>query len=375
MHLKVRRDAHRPDLHSEYDLTVAAALTAIDLFSGAGGASQGLRDVGYTVLAAIENDPSAVETFRANHPETEMLARDVRRVGAPALARRLRASQTRLDLLTACPPCQPFSTLGSGDPDDPRNRLVSSLMRFVRHLRPRAVLLENVPGLRCEPRFARLVADLEADYRVRQYIVQATDFGVPQERRRVIVLGIDRAMSVEPPECLLDALPASFDASPRTAGEALAAAATLTTDVDPVHRARTPRPKTLARIRAVAQGGGRVELPEHLQLACHVRLGQRHATSIYGRIDPKRPAPTMTTRCTTPSCGRFIHPTEDRGLTLREAALLQTFPLDYKFCGNHESVERQIGNAVPPLLAKALGLVVAQLLGSGAGAQPTPRAA
>lgn len=354
---------------------MATPLTAIDLFSGAGGASQGLCDAGYVVLAAIENDPSAVETFRANHPETEMLARDVQRVRAPALAKRLRASQRSLDLLTACPPCQPFSTLGSGDPDDPRNRLVSSLMRFVRHLRPRAVLLENVPGLRHEPRFARLLADLHGDYRVRQYVVQAADFGVPQERQRVIVLGIERSMSVDPPESLFDALPAGFDVSPQTAGEALAVAARLTADVDPVHRARTPRPKTLARIRAVAQGGGRAELPEHLQLACHVKLGQLHATSIYGRIDPKRPAPTMTTRCTTPSCGRFIHPTEDRGLTLREAALLQTFPLDYKFCGSHESVERQIGNAVPPRLAEAVGLVVAQLLGSGADARPARRAA
>lgn len=357
------RDASRPTLHPEYGFAVSAALNAIDLFSGAGGASQGLREAGYTVLAAVENDPNAAETFRANHTDTRMLDRDIQRVHAPALARSLRASQTRLDLLTACPPCQPFSTLGSGDPEDRRNRLVSSLGRFVRHLRPRVVLLENVPGLRCEPRFARLVADLAADYRVRQYVVQAADFGVPQERRRVIVLGIERSRSIEPPRDLLGALPADFDISPRTAGEALAAAKTLSAKRDPTHRARTPQPKTLERIRAVAQGGGRTELPDHLQLACHARLGQRHATSIYGRIDPKRPAPTMTTRCTTPSCGRFIHPSEDRGLTLREAALLQTFPLDYKFFGNHGSVERQIGNAVPPRLARALGLIVANVIG------------
>jgi DNA (cytosine-5)-methyltransferase 1 len=367
---------NRPARHPEYDLAVSSAFTAIDLFSGAGGASRGLRDAGYVVQAAVENDPCAVETFRANHPKTQMFDRDVRRVHAPVLARSLRASGTRVvDLLTACPPCQPFSTLGSGDPEDRRNRLVSSLARFVRHLRPRAVLLENVPGLQCEPRFARLVAELETDYRVRQYVVQAADFGVPQKRRRVIVLGIERTASVEPPADLRDALPASFDASPRTAGEALVAAETLTADLDPVHRARTPQPKTLERIRAVAQGGGRGELPEHLRLDCHVRLGRRHATSIYGRIDPGHPAPTMTTRCTTPSCGRFIHPTEDRGLTLREAALIQTFPLDYKFFGSYESIERQIGNAVPPRLARALGLIVAELLSSGKSSRSRGQAA
>lgn len=350
---------------------MAAALTAVDLFSGAGGASQGLREAKWKVLAAVENDPGAVATFRVNHPCTTMLDRDVRRVQAPPLARRLAASAGRLDLLTACPPCQPFSTLGSGDPNDPRNRLVSSVERFVTQLRPRVLLLENVPGLQREPRFLRLLRALQHGYRLREYVVQAADFGVPQERRRVIVLGVDRGLSVELPDSLLGALPASFDATPRTAGEALVAAEPLSADIDPTHRARTPQPKTLQRIRAVAQGGGRVELPRHLQLDCHIRLGRRHATSIYGRIDPARPAPTMTTRCTTPSCGRFVHPTEDRGLTLREAALLQTFPIDYRFLGTYESMERQIGNAVPPRLAKALGLILAGVLRSSTHVQKT----
>jgi DNA (cytosine-5)-methyltransferase 1 len=341
---------------------VISALTALDLFSGAGGTTQGLREAGYNVVAAVENDTTAAETFRANHPRTHLLDRDIQRVQAPALARRLQVSDRRLDLLTACPPCQPFSTLGSGDMNDPRNALVSSMSRFVRRLRPRAVLLENVPGLQYEPRFVRLVESLRVNYCVRQYIVQAADFGIPQQRRRIIVIAIEHDDEIALPDDLLEALPNDFDTSLRTAGEALAAVDKLGNGTDPVHRARTPTLKTLERIRAVPQGGGRLQLPEHLQLACHTRLGARHATSIYGRIDPKKPAPTMTTRCTTPSCGRFIHPTEDRGLTLREAAVLQTFPLDYRFCGNYEKIERQIGNAVPPRLAKALGLVIADVL-------------
>jgi DNA (cytosine-5)-methyltransferase 1 len=348
------------------------ARTAVDLFSGAGGTTRGLRDAGFEVLAAVENDPSAVETFVANHSGTELLDRDIRRIQAPAMARRLGESAGRIDLLTACPPCQPFSTLGSGDADDPRNALVSSVSRFIKNLQPRAVLLENVPGLRSEPRFLRLVEDLETDFQVKEYIVQAADFGIAQNRRRVILLGIERSAGILPPEDLLEALPTSFDRSPTVAGDVLALAAALEPGADPIHRARKSQPMTLKRIRAVKQGGGRLQLPKELRLACHERLDSKNATSIYGRIDPAGPAPTMTTRCTTPSCGRFVHPTEDRGLTLREAALIQSFPISYSFNGSYGDIERQIGNAVPPKLAEGLGLIVDGLLQEADGPQLGP---
>ena len=346
----------------EDTIRVVSSLSAVDLFSGAGGTTQGLRDAGYDVVAAVENDPAAAATFAANHPGTELFDRAIQRVQAPALARQLDAKGIRVDLLTACPPCQPFSTLGTGDSTDKRNALVSTIRRFVEQLRPRAVMLENVPGLQRERRFERLVESLNEDYRVAQYLVQAAEFGVPQSRRRVIVLAVDSSLGVEPPSDLLAVLPDDFDTSGSTAGEALAAAKALRVDDDPVHRARTPRPTTLERIRAIKPGGGRLDLPSHLQLDCHAKLSRRDATSIYGRIDPSMVAPTMTTRCTTPSCGRFVHPYEDRGLTLREAALIQTFPIAYKFEGTYGEIEQQIGNAVPPRLAEALGLVVSGLL-------------
>jgi len=339
------------------------APTAVDLFAGAGGTTQGLRDAGFRVLAAIENDRSAAESFAANHEGTLLVERNIQRVQAPTLARRIGlGANRRLDLLTACPPCQPFSTLGSGDADDPRNALVSALSRFVAALRPRAVVLESVPGLRNESRFRRLLDGLSAKYVVGEYIVQAADFGTPQSRRRMIALCVEREAAVDLPADLAAALPDEFDAGSRTAGDALALAAGLRKDVDPVHRARTPKPKTIQRIRSVKQGQGRVDLPPHLRLRCHGDLKQQNATSVYGRIDPSLPAPTMTTRCTTPSCGRFIHPTEDRGLTLREAALIQSFPVAYAFRGNYGEIERQIGNAVPPRLAEGLGVIVAGLL-------------
>lgn len=339
-----------------------SALKAVDLFSGAGGTTQGLRDAGYLVVSAVENDGSAAKTYAANHSATQLLERDIERVQAPALARRLSAAGHHVDLLTACPPCQPFSTLGSGRADDPRNALVSSLNRFVANLKPRAILLENVPGLRHEARFLKLVRWLRRAYFVSEHMVQAADYGVPQHRRRIIIVAVQRALEVVPPQDLVAALPESFDRGPRTAGEILASTSSLTEDEDPVHRARTPQRKTIERIRAIPPGGGRLDLPKHLELACHSRMSGRNATTIYGRIDPAEPAPTITTRCTTPSCGRFVHPTEDRGLSLREAALLQTFPPDYRFHGSYGSIERQIGNAVPPKLAEALGAIVGDLL-------------
>lgn len=339
---------------------MAESRTAADLFAGAGGTTQGLLQAGYVVLGAIENDAAAADTYGANHPDTYLDRRDVRKIQAPAFARKL--GTQRLDVLTACPPCQGFSTLGSSDPDDERNDLVMVVERFSLALSPRAILLENVPGIDADRRLALLERRLGERYAFRRYLVDAVDFGVPQRRRRSLVIFIERPVDDAVfPDDLCTLLPRSFDYSRRPARVALALAPRPGTE-DAVHRARRSTPKTLKRIRAMPLGGGRLDLPPSLRLDCHKRLGTRSATSIYGRIDPSQPAPTMTTRCTTPSCGRFAHPSEDRGLTLREAALIQTFPANYKFEGRYGEVERQIGNAVPARMAEALGLVVARLL-------------
>jgi DNA (cytosine-5)-methyltransferase 1 len=336
-------------------------MTAVDLFAGAGGASAGLHRAGFTVLAAIESDPAAARSYAHNHPETRLYDADIRRIQAPALARRLQKG-VRLDLLTACPPCQGFSTLGRRDKDDERNNLIGSLARFVRALRPRAILLENVPGLAADRRMARLERVLMQDYVVARWLIDAAEFGVPQRRRRLIVIAIERPFDPEHLAVPLKTLlPRGFDVRPRTAGPAIAAAGPLGGG-DPVHQARRSTQLTLERIDAMPVGGGRSDLPVRLRLACHDRLSGKHATSIYGRIDPDRPAPAMTTRCTTPSCGRFVHPSERRGLSLREAALLQTFPKDYVFEGAYGEIERQIGNAVPVKLAEALGHIVRDIL-------------
>lgn len=333
-----------------------SAPVAIDLFAGAGGATQGLKDAGFRVLAAIENDPVAVRTFKANHPECRVFDTNITRVTGRAVRAHLVGQGTAFpDLLTACPPCQPYSTLGESLPADQPRDLVVEIGRFVHTLRPRAILMENVPGLIGKPCLEALERRLSRQYAVKIYTIDAAGFGVPQRRRRMILAGVAHREGKVLPPSLTESVPDEFDISLSTAGDALALVAATDPIKDPVHRSRTLTSKSLARIQATKQGGGRLDLPPALQLECHRRLKGKHATSIYGRIDPAVPAPTMTTRCTTPSCGRFAHPTEDRGLTLREAATLQTFPTDYAFRGTYGQVERQIGNAVPPRLAEALG--------------------
>lgn len=339
--------------------------TVIDLFAGAGGATQGLSQAGFSVVAAVENDPSAVDTYRANHPSVHLEARHIEKVRLGGLRSRLGLDKGDLTLLKSCPPCQGFSSLGRTDDaeDDPRNDLVRQTWRFVRAFEPGAVLMENVPGLRHDERFSELVsACTRSGYGIGSYLVDASGFGVPQRRKRLILIAVKGVASDDMPVDIADVLPDGFVTDPPTAGEAIAAAGPLDGTTDPVHRARTPKPLTLERIMAVPVGGTRFDLPPDRRLACHTSLGTRSATSSYGRIKADGLAPTITTRCTTPACGSFVHPTEHRGISLREAALLQTFPLGYRFEGGHGAVERQIGNAVPVRMAEALGLVVLALL-------------
>ncbi|MBF4595695.1 DNA cytosine methyltransferase [Curtobacterium flaccumfaciens] len=340
--------------------------TAVDLFAGAGGASQGLTDAGFNVLGAIENDPVAAASLVANHGRVHAEVADIRTVDERGFRERLGLKPGELSLLKACPPCQGFSSLASGEVDSARNDLVLDVARFVREFRPEAVLLENVPGLARDARLPALLDEIHGlGYRSRQYIVQAAEFGVPQRRRRLIVIAVRNTAIRELPGDLRGLLPKSYDVNATTAGEALAQIPADALIGDRLNIARKPSPIVKRRIEAIPVGGNRFDLPDDLRLACHAKIeakGRRNATSPYGRIKADQPAPTMTTRCTTPSCGSFIHPTEHRGITLREAATLQTFPHAYQFLGTYEQIERQIGNAVPVKLAHALGVAVRELV-------------
>ena len=350
----------------EKDSPIATQLTALDLFAGAGGATQGLTDAGFTVLGAVENDAAAAKSYLLNHDTPSVVVNDIRRVNATWLQERLRLEEGRLDVLNACPPCQGWSTLGKRSAADVRNDLVGDVWRMIKQILPRSWLLENVTGLAGDPRLDCLViAARKMGYGVRSYRLDAKEFGVPQRRKRLIVIGIRGRASERLPKNLMIKIPARFDRSTRSAGEALEQAKAISPTEDPVNRGRRHKKNIVERIAAVPVGGSRFDLPIDVQLEGHRRMESRQASASYGRIQANQPAPTMTTRCTTPACGSFIHPTENRGITLREAALIQSFPSGYKFFGTYGQIEAQIGNAFPPRMAEGIGLAIKTLLIEG----------
>lgn len=296
-----------------------------------------------------------------------MLRNDVRSITGRELIEAGGIAGRKLDLLKACPPCQGFSSLRGGNAvDESRNDLVIDTLRLVRELSPRAVLIENVPGLRRDHRFARLVSGLkEQGYGLAHYLVEASELGVPQRRRRLVIVAVEGSAV---PSSLEELIPLDRRRPKTTAGAALSHLSAVQSPTDPAHVWRSSRAKTAERIAAIPINGTRFDLPEALQLDCHRNLKTsagttgRSATGSYGRVRLDEAAPTMTTRCTTPACGSFIHPTENRGLSLREAAAFQTFPSSYLWQGGYDSVERQIGNAVPVWMAEALGSAVRGLL-------------
>lgn len=333
----------------------APSPTAIDLFSGAGGATQGLIDAGFSVIGAVEFDSIASASYRLNHPNVHLWEQDIRDLKATTMARELNLKSGELGLLKACPPCQGFSTLAEGRivGNDPRNELVKHTIRFVRALRPKAVLVENVPGLGRDQRSKDLLESLRRmGYNAKAYHVNAVDFGVPQKRKRLIILAL-RGLKTSLPESLSPSDPEE----PRTVRQAFDQLASEVASNDPLSVPRILPTAVLRRVEAIPVGGNRYDLPPELQLDCHKKLaeeGKSGAAGSYARLRWEEPAPTMTTRCTTPACGPFLHPELHRALTLREAAAIQTFPASYQFVGARGDIERQIGNAVPVKMAATI---------------------
>jgi len=319
--------------------------TAIDLFSGAGGLTLGLRQAHFKVVGAVEIDDLAAETYRTNFPGVRLWEMDIRELTVARVLRELRLRRGQLDLLAGCPPCQGFSTLrslnGHRAVDDDRNDLVLQFDRFVRGLRPRAVMLENVPGLATDLRLADLVASLKAmGYTVTTGVLDASKFGVPQRRRRMILMAGKRG-----------SIPLAAEAATRsTVRDVIGGLAAAGSSGDPLHDLPEKRmPKIAALISRIPKdGGSRSDLGEEDQLECHKRSDGFH--DVYGRMSWSDVAPTITSGCVNPSKGRFLHPQHDRTITLREAALLQGFPAEHQFAlrrGKY-AVAEMIGNALPP---------------------------
>ena len=318
--------------------------TAIDLFSGCGGLTLGLKQAGFRVIGAVELDPLAVETYQSNHKRVRVWSQDICDLSIAEVMRKLKLRRGQLDLLAGCPPCQGFSTMttlnGRHDTNDARNDLVFQFVRFVRGLRPKAVMMENVPGLAKDGRIEQVVAELEAmGYHCTRDVLDAANYGVPQRRRRfILVAGRRRKISFGRPARKKRTVKEAFQKlGPRA-------------KTDPLHNlpeTRSEKVKALIR-RIPRDGGSRLDMGDEHQLECHRKCDG--FKDVYGRMAWNDVSPTITGGCCNPSKGRFLHPTKHRAITLREAALLQTFPPSYFFSlqrGKFPAAQ-MIGNALPP---------------------------
>ncbi len=349
-------------------------LPAIDLFAGCGGTSIGLQKSGFDVRAAVEISRAAAHNYALN-VGLKPLVVDIRRVRGKDLLTRASLRRGECFLLAACPPCQGFSSQRkpSEGVQDRRNSLIFRVVHLMREIQPAYLLLENVPGLAAgvgRTLFNRACADLgRLGYRMRFKVLDAADFGVPQRRARLILVAWHHTMPPvdlpDPTHCkpaalsflingpsspwktVYDAIGPSSDLAPLTAGEA--------DPHDPLHAAPAHNELILRRIMAIPlDGGSRADLPSDLVLDCHRDRKHNGHRDVYGRMEWERPSPTLTGGCNKPSKGRFIHPEQHRAVTLREAALLQTFPIGARFEGARQEIADQIGNAVPPDFVVAL---------------------
>lgn len=324
-------------------------LKAIDLFSGCGGLSLGLRQGGFRVVGAVEVDPLAVKTYQANHKGVKVWQSDIRKLPAKRVMKALKLRPGQLDLLAGCPPCQGFSTMttlnGKLDSDDPRNDLVFQFVRFVRVLKPKSIMMENVPGLAKDGRMDEVCAIFrKMGYECEVRVLNAADYGVPQRRRRMILLAGRAGL-----------IPfARKGRRKRTVREAFRRLGKRARKVDELHNLPESRSTSVAAlIRSIPKNGGsRIDLGTDSQLACHRRCDG--FKDVYGRMCWSDVSPTITGGCCNPSKGRFLHPAANRTISLREAALLQSFPPSYRFSLDRGkfAVAQMIGNALPPEFIK-----------------------
>jgi DNA (cytosine-5)-methyltransferase 1 len=336
---------------------MAKLLTCIDLFCGAGGLSYGLEQEGFRVAGAVEIDKVSARSYKLNHEATKVIVDDIRRVRGPEILRQSGLANGVLDLLTGCPPCQAFSTLQTRraqiKPEKKSKYLAMEMLRLIRSAKPRAVILENVPGLSKDVIFSDFCQGLiQSGYQYTFSILNASDYGVPQRRLRLILVALKgRKISIDWQ---------SLKEKPCTVRSAIGNLFPAGTSGDPLHDMPENRSAAmLTRIKATPKNGGsRCDIPPELQCACHGRVdGFR---DVYGRMTWDDVAPTITSGCNNPSKGRFLHPEENRAITLREAALLQSFPQSYQFCLDRgkEHVASQVGNAFPPNMIRPIAKVI-----------------
>lgn len=358
------------------------------MYAGMGCASLGFKKAGFEIAAALEIDPRRCQVYEDNLG-FKPITKDVMKVSAKDLLTAANLNGGEKFCVVGCPPCQSFSKLSetSGiDPlSDPRSKYVNKFADLVVEMEPAAVVFENVswlvkgPGKRF---FEKYLRKLEKNgYVTFHRLINAADFGVPQNRIRVVAISIRKKFVNKRTEIELNEFFDTRKKNQKTVKSAIKNLKPLRAgqkdSKDPYHFAREHKTNVMRIIKNIPKNGGsRAQLPRHLWLNCHKNLGHG-ADSVYGRMSWDKPSPTMTCRCTTPACGRFIHPTQNRGITLREAMRLQTIPDNIKMRLTHQKsstsytshylvsrqqAEEMVGDAVPVILATKIGKMLLETL-------------
>jgi len=345
------------------DTSFDRTICAVDLFCGAGGLTKGLEKAGIDVRLGIDVDPACEFPYTANN-KAKFLLKSVEDVEPCEILSAFRKDSIRL--LAGCAPCQTFSTYNQkATSEDNRWWLLRQFSRLVLETMPELITMENVPRLRKQTVFKEFVDTLEgARYQVIHDVVKCEDYGIPQHRQRLVLL----ASRLGPISLLT---PAEFGVPRKTVQDAIGDLPPLTAggihSSDPMHRAATLAPVNLARIEASRPGGTWRDWHEGLVAECHRKRSGKTYPSVYGRMSWNEPAPTITTQFYGFGNGRFGHPEQNRAISLREGAILQSFPKEYLFTPpgmpiSIKSVGRLIGNAVPPALGEVIGSSILQNL-------------
>lgn len=335
-------------------------LNVFDFFSGCGGTSKGFENAGLVPSFALDFDDDAAKTFKMNFPNATFKTSDITLFDTKEIDELV--YQSERSLFCGCAPCQPFTRQNTNKPDikaDSRRSLLSKFGEIVAKYLPDYVFIENVPGIQRvvdnSPlvRFKKRLEELE--YYSVVGIIESQKYGIPQKRRRLVLLASNIAEINLPNPTHDPALGKTYSTvrqriahlPPIKAGEIHPTIAN--------HRAAKLSPMNLRRIKATPPEGSRADWPPDLQLECHTKRGYKGHTDVYGRMKWDAPATGLTTRCISLSNGRYGHPEQHRAISVREAAALQTFPDDFIFTGSLNSQAKQIGNAVPVLLAEVFG--------------------
>lgn len=338
-------------------ITPKRKIYAVDLFCGAGGLTRGLENVGIDVRLGVDIDPACEFPYTENN-KAKFLLKSVKDLKEKDVNSAFRKNGIRL--LAGCAPCQTFSTYNQkASQDDKRWWLLNEFSRIINETTPELITMENVPNLEDQNVFKDFVGNLKAlKYFVSYGVVNCAEYGIPQDRNRLVLL----ASKFGP----ISLLPSSkFGGEIKTVHDVISGLPSINAGEvckdDPLHQSSELSPLNLRRIRASRPGGTWRDWEEDLKADCHKKESGKSYPSVYGRMTWNDPAPTMTTQFFGYGSGRFGHPEQDRAISLREGAIFQSFPVDYKFVAQGQpiakkAIGRLIGNAVPVKLGEVIGL-------------------